>query len=89
MPVDPGLLPVSLSVPGGDPFLDAGEVDPSVVQSLTGEHAEFYFGDVRPAAMFRREHQFQAIHHPLCFLGREGGIQGTDIMGIQVVADRN
>lgn len=31
MPIDPDLFPVSLSVPGGDPLLDAGDVDQVLV----------------------------------------------------------
>ena len=49
VPVDPGLLLVSLVIPGGDPLLDAGYVGQAVVESLAGEHAEFRLGDVQPA----------------------------------------
>ena len=37
----PICFPVSISASRGDLFLDAGYVDQSVIQSLTGEHAEF------------------------------------------------
>ncbi len=87
-PVHGGVGAVARFLPGGDLLLERDVIGDAPVQALPAEHAEFDFRHVQPTAVFGRMVQFQPIQDVPGFFGREGLVQGTGRVRVEVVADQ-
>ncbi len=57
----------------------------AAIQALTGENIEFDFGHVQPTTVLGRVVEFQPLQNALGFCGSKRLIQGSRLVGVQVV----
>jgi hypothetical protein len=73
----PGLS-LSDELPG---FFDA------LIETLTGEHAEFDFGHIEPTAVFGGVVELETLGKSFSFGRSEGLVERTGMMGVELVVD--
>ena len=75
MPIGFGMMGITVFLPA----LDFGDkhrlIGNTAVEALAGQHGEFGFGHIEPAAMLGRIMPLEALDQPPGFGGREGFIE--------------
>ncbi len=65
-----------------------GHVGDSAVETLLLEDAQFGLGHVEPTAVFGCIVELEAFHQATCFIGGKGLVEGSGLVGIEVVVDQ-
>ena len=89
MPIGFGVVLVSVTLPGGDFFLEGRLVRDAAAQALPGQNGELGFGHVEPASVLWRVMPFEPFDEAARFWGGEGGIERGRRMGAQVVLNQH
>ena len=89
LPVDLGGADVSVAFPGGDFVREALPVVDPARQTLPSEHAQFAFGNVQPASVFRGVMNLQPFRQSPGFARNERFVERRGRMRIQVVHDQH
>jgi len=88
LPVDLRGQVVATGLPGRDGLLDLFKGIYSTVEALADENIQFNLGHVEPTAVFRGVNKLYAVADTFSIFGREGFVEGTRLVGAQVVKDQ-
>ena len=88
-PVWLGVIFISVILPGGDLVSEDLLIGDAAVEALGRQDAEFQLRQIEPAAVLWRVMPFEPLDQPPGFGGREGLVERSFAVGVEIVLDQN
>src|SRR5271157_4030739 len=88
-PIWLGVIFIAVMLPGGDLVGEDLFIGDAAIETLGRQDAEFRLGQIEPAAVFWRVTPFEPLDQPPGFGGREGLVERSFAVGVEIVLDEN